>query len=283
MLQVQTIRRLKEALAQHRSSPGTTGFVPTMGALHEGHLALVRRSLAENQVTVASIFVNPTQFNNPEDLARYPRMPERDAGLLEKTGCDILFAPAVAEMYPEGDSMMPEFDLGSLGLVMEGKFRPGHFRGVAQIVMKLFVAVSPDNAYFGKKDFQQLAVIRKLVRDFRLPVEIVGCETVREPDGLAMSSRNMLLTPEQRNLAPRIFEVLRRTKSRAGLIPPGNLAREARLALETIPGFRVEYFEIADPVTLLPLVKWQEERGAVACTAVFAGNVRLIDNMELFS
>lgn len=282
MDQFSTIASFREYLALRRKQGLKVGFVPTMGALHEGHLDLVRRSLRENGVTACSIFVNPTQFNNPDDLANYPRTLAHDVRLLEETGCSVLFTPAVAEMYPEEEGPPVEVEFGLLDKVMEGRFRPGHFRGVVTVVKKFFDITEPDRAYFGKKDYQQLAVIRHMVSRLGLPVEIVPCETVREPDGLAMSSRNMRLTIAERQSAPVICRVLRKVKEKVGKVPVSELKEWAVKKMEETPGLRVEYFEIGDRDTLLPIDRWAHKDRAVAFVAAFLGDVRLIDNLELF-
>jgi len=277
-----TIADTAEYLIFLRKKRVSTGFVPTMGALHEGHLNLVKRSKLENDITVCSIFVNPIQFNNKEDLVKYPRTTSRDLKFLRELKCDVVFMPEASEMYPEGEPLPPAFDFGKLDKVMEGKFRPGHFQGVAIVVKKLFDIVRPTRAYFGKKDFQQLAIIGKMVGMLGLPVEIVPCETFREPDGLAMSSRNMRLTVPERGLAPRIHQVLLRAREMAGTVPVPELQEWTIKTLGENPGFRVEYFEIADKESLMPLATWQNRERAMAFAAVFVGDVRLIDNIELF-
>jgi len=282
MLQFTTIRELKDFIRLQKQKGVSIGFVPTMGALHGGHLSMVRQGKKENDLLVASIFVNPIQFNNPGDLEKYPRTPEKDISLLVCENCDILFCPGSAEMYPPDEPQEPAVDLGHLDKILEGAFRPGHFRGVAIVVKKLLEIVEPDRAYFGKKDYQQLRVIQFMVNTLGLPVAIIPCETVRESDGLAMSSRNMRLPVPARLIAPKIYETLRWVKSEAGTIPPARLAVMARQRLEAIPGFKPEYLEIADAETLLPLESWEKGRKAVALTAVFLGEVRLIDNLELF-
>ncbi|MFH2141646.1 MAG: pantoate--beta-alanine ligase, partial [Bacteroidota bacterium] len=201
-----TIDEIICLLKDYRTKNIKTGMVPTMGALHAGHISLVEKSVSENDITIVSIFVNPIQFNNPKDLKNYPRTLEKDLEMLDKTKCDIIFSPNAKEMYPEKDNI--QFNFGDLGSVMEGKFRPGHFNGVAIIVKKLFDIVKPDSAYFGKKDFQQLAIIKALVKEIKSPVRIVSCKTIREDDGLAMSSRNTLLSQEQRKKAPMIYKIL---------------------------------------------------------------------------
>ena len=270
-------------LNKQREKGLKVGFVPTMGALHDGHLTLVRRSKRENDLTVCSIFVNPIQFNNKGDLAKYPRNLRQDSQLLEESGCDLLFAPETTEMYPEVEQVTLNVDFGVLDKVMEGKFRPGHFKGVAIVVKKLFDIVRPARAYFGKKDFQQLAVISHLVNMLQIPVEIVPCETIREVDGLAMSSRNARLTATERNLAPTIYRILGEVREKAGKKPVGELKAWAIEKIQENPAFRVEYFEIGDKESLMPVESWNDKVRAMAFVALFLGEVRLIDNIELFS
>jgi len=283
MISFTTIIEIRNWLDLQRYNRKTIGFVPTMGALHEGHLTLLKRSKAENDITVCSIFVNPIQFNNREDLLKYPRTLESDARMLEEIECDVLFAPNASEMYPDNEQVTLDIEFGKLDKVMEGKFRPGHFKGVAIVVKRLFDIVMPTCAYFGKKDFQQLAVIQFMVRALKLPVRIIPCSTVREPDGLAMSSRNMRLTIAERNLAPKIYQILSKVKNKVGKIPVSELIEWAIKKIQEDPELRVEYFEIGDKDTLLPLENWDYKERAVAFTAVFLGDVRLIDNIELFS
>lgn len=267
-----------------------TGFVPTMGALHEGHLELIRMAKREGCLAVASIFVNPTQFNDIRDLEKYPRTPEKDAALLLTAQCDALFIPPVEEVYPPGKNLTIELDFNQLDKVMEGEFRPGHFKGMATVVNRLLDIVRPNKLYMGQKDFQQLSIVRDMIRQLELPVELVMCPTVREPDGLAMSSRNVRLTPEMRAAAPIIHQTLQwaKTALKAERLV-SEIEAEALLRLSNA-GLRPEYFEIVDGVTLESL----RPRGAislaesspfdapiVACTAVFAGDVRLIDNLVL--
>ena len=280
---ITSIPEMKRLLRKERKIHSSIGFVPTMGALHDGHLSLIRKSTTENDYTVCSIFVNPVQFNNPADLEKYPRSQREDISLLESAGCDLVLLPEVKEMYPGGTIVSPDVDFGLLDKVLEGKFRPGHFKGVAVAVKRLFDLVEPRKAYFGKKDYQQLLVIRKLVRDLDLPVEIVACPTVREPDGLAMSSRNMRLTIHERKVAPLIYQVLLKVREKAGTLPVRDLANWAIKKISENPEFSVEYFEIVDSETLLTLTNWKPKEKALACTAVYLGDVRLIDNMELFS
>jgi pantoate--beta-alanine ligase len=282
---IQQFTHLKET-SEYLKNQGkkglSIGFVPTMGALHEGHLKLVKQSKQENDLTVCSIFVNPIQFNNPTDLEKYPRTLENDLKMLEDACCDVVFTPEASEMYPAGEIYKLDIDFGSLDKVMEGKFRPGHFEGVAKVVKKLFDIVVPTRAYFGKKDFQQLAVVTSMVKQLALPIEIIPCETVREKDGLAMSSRNTRLTRVERSLAPRIYQVLLEVKTKAGHVPVGELKEWAITSLHESPEFRVEYFEIGHAASLMPLSDWNSKEPAVAFVAVFLGEVRLIDNIELF-
>lgn len=274
---VKTKAELKRLLDACRNRRQSIGLVPTMGALHAGHVSLVRRCAAENDVCVVSVFVNPTQFNDKGDLAAYPRTPEKDAALLEANGCDIVFMPEVEEMYPEPDTR--EFQLGPVAEVMEGAYRPGHFNGVAQIVSKLFYAVEPDRAYFGQKDFQQIAVIRSMVSILGLKLEIVPCPIVREADGLAMSSRNTRLSAEQRQKAVLISKALFESRR---FVTEGSLADARRYVEEAMakePLFRLDYYSIVDGDTLQPVGNWSDSPYIVGCIAVYCGEVRLIDNV----
>lgn len=274
---VKTVVELQSYLKGFREKGSSIGFVPTMGALHQGHLRLVKQAKEQCSVAVVSIFVNPTQFNNPNDLLRYPKDLKKDCDQLEAEGCDVVFAPEVSEVYPEKDERI--FDFGDLGSVMEGKFRPGHFNGVAQVVSRLFEMVRPDKAFFGLKDFQQLAIIREMVSQLNFSLDIIPCETVRETDGLAMSSRNMLLTNQQRKNAPVIAKTLFESCNFAG----GKTVKETIdyvvSQVNEVEGLDVEYFEIADGYTLKPIDKWNESEYIVGCIAVFAGEIRLIDNV----
>ena len=275
---IKSIAVLGNLLSGFRKEGKTIGLVPTMGALHEGHAALVKRCVAENDITVVSVFVNPTQFNNPEDLRLYPRTLDADCALLEKLGVDIVFAPDVEEMYPEPDTRV--FDFGMLDKVMEGRFRPGHFNGVAQIVSKLFYAVGPGRAYFGEKDFQQLAIVREMVKQLQIPVEIVAVPIVREASGLALSSRNMRLTPQQRETASEIFKTL---KMSVEMISKQSVEDTKKFVVDRInnqEGLSVEYFEIVDGNTLQSITDWNDSSYIVGCIAVFCGEVRLIDNIH---
>lgn len=275
---VNSIQELKRYLAEERQHNKQIGFVPTMGALHNGHLSLVKRCVEENDVCVVSIFVNPTQFNDKNDLATYPRTLDKDSALLESVGCDYVFAPTETEMYPEPDTRT--FDFGTVSAVMEGARRPGHFNGVAQIVSKLFYAVEPDNAYFGEKDFQQIAVIRAMVKQLNIPVKINACPILREDDGLALSSRNVRLTPEQRQKAPLIARTLKESTNFAA----GKSVQETiDYVVNTInadPVMRVEYYEIVDGITMESIKDWSDTEYAVGCITVYCGEVRLIDNVR---
>ena len=275
---VSSIKDLKNFLALEREKGKKIGLVPTMGALHAGHISLVKRCVAENDICVVSDFVNPTQFNDKHDLETYPRTLEADCALLEPVGCDYVFAPSVAEMYPEPDTRV--FDLGPVAAVMEGPRRPGHFNGVAQVVSKLFYIVEPDNAYFGEKDFQQIAVIREMVRQLNLPVHIVDCPIQREADGLALSSRNTRLTPEQRQKAPVIARTLKESTT---FVPAKSVQEVIDYVVNTInqvPEMEVEYFEIVDGNTMQPIQNWSDTTYPVGCITVYCGEVRLIDNIK---
>lgn len=273
------IKELRAFLDEQKAAGKAVGFVPTMGALHEGHLSLMRKAKAENDLLAVSIFVNPVQFNNPDDLKKYPRDVEGDKKLLEKVGCDVLFLPAEEEMYPE--PVTKTYDFGALATVMEGVFRPGHFNGVAIVVHKLFDIVQPDSAYFGEKDFQQLAIIKKLVEMEHLPVKIVPCPIVREEDGLALSSRNVRLTPAQRKNAPFIYQMLQEAKRRRKDLCAMPLRQMIINHFDANENFRLEYFEIVDDRNLQPIENWNDSVGTVACIAVWMGEVRLIDNIRI--
>ena len=275
---VNSIKELRLQLDEDKQKGKKVGLVPTMGALHAGHISLVKRCVAENDVCVVSIFVNPTQFNNPNDLLTYPRTLDEDCQLLESSGCTYVFAPSVEEMYPEPDNRV--FDFGTVAQVMEGARRPGHFNGVAQIVSKLFYAVKPDVSYFGEKDFQQIAVIRAMVKQLGIPVEIVDCPIQRESDGLALSSRNTRLTPEQRQKAPVIARTL---KESVTFVPEKSVQQVIDYVVSTlnnVPDMNVEYFEIVDGNTLESITNWSDTTYPVGCITVYCGEVRLIDNVK---
>ena len=254
------------------------GLVPTMGALHTGHLQLVQTALAECGVVIASVFVNPTQFNNADDFRLYPRLPEADADLLAAAGCTALFLPSVAEMYPR--PAVVRFDFGPLETVMEGAHRPGHFSGVGTVVSKLFHQARPHRAYFGQKDWQQVAIIRQLVADLSFDLEIVACPTIREADGLALSSRNRRLTPADRAVAPQLYAALAHAAAqvRRG-VPPARVQGAALAALAREPRIRPEYVSVADAETLQPLTHYAAGQAVVICLAAHLGEVRLIDNV----
>lgn len=268
---------LQEAIAGTGDPNRKTGLVPTMGALHDGHLSLIRTAMKNGDLTVVSIFVNPTQFNNPEDLERYPRDLESDLNMLRSYPVDLVFAPPVEEMYPEKDTRV--FELSPLDTVMEGKFRPDHFNGVAQIVSKLFDAVKPDRAYFGQKDFQQLAIIRRLVSILGLNIEIIGCPIIREEDGLAMSSRNLLLSQEERAAAPLIYKTLLKAKEMKKQHAPESIRDFVTSVINSHPLMKLEYFEIVDGQNLMPVENWRGSQNKIGCIAVHLSNVRLIDNI----
>ncbi|HER08477.1 MAG TPA: pantoate--beta-alanine ligase [Bacteroides sp.] len=276
------VYRTKQDLASHlealRNQGKSVGFVPTMGALHEGHASLITKARSENDALVVSIFVNPTQFDEPSDLENYPRKMESDLRLLQSMKTDIAFTPSVIEMYPEEDTRT--FDLGGLDRVMEGKYRTGHFNGVVQIVSKLFETVRPDRAYFGRKDFQQLVIIQKLVQLMDMDITIVSCPIVREPDGLAMSSRNELLTGEERKTAPLIYITLKIAREKRSTLSPAELKTWVTAQFENQPLMDLEYFEIVNDSDLSPVQSWTGNVGKVGCIAVRLGKVRLIDNMN---
>ena len=268
---------LEQALEPDRVRGLSIGFVPTMGALHQGHLSLVERAARENDRVVVSIFVNPNQFNDPNDLKNYPRTLDADKALLSAVAYDYLFVPSIDEVYPETDTR--KFSFGALETVMEGRYRPGHFNGVAQVVSKLFDMVRPDRAYFGLKDFQQYSIIKNMVSRMDLPVSIVGCDTMREADGLAMSSRNTLLTIEHRAVAPQIYCILQEARVEAGHFTPEEVQMKVKGKISSFKLLNLEYFEIVDELTLLPCTDWSQPGKKVGCIAVYAGSVRLIDNI----
>ena len=275
---VHTIQELRAELDIQRQAGKKIGLVPTMGALHEGHASLVRRAVAENEVVVVSDFVNPTQFNDKNDLLKYPRTLEADCELLEKEGAAYVFAPSVEEMYPEPDTR--QFSYAPLDTVMEGKYRPGHFNGVCQIVSKLFMMVEPDKAYFGEKDFQQLAIIREMVKQMNFPLEIVGCPIVREADGLALSSRNARLSEEQRKQALGISQTLFKSQEHAASHTLEETQKFVEDGIAAAEGLELEYFEIVDGMTLQKVASWEDTDYVVGCITVFCGEVRLIDNIK---
>ncbi len=280
MLLAKNIDTLEKSLAEWKSLGLSIGFVPTMGALHLGHLSLIEQAISENDKVVCSIFVNPTQFNDPKDLENYPNQMEEDLILLNKVGCDLVFTPSKKDMYPKRDKVV-KFNLNGLDHLMEGAHRPGHFDGVCTIVSKLFKLVQPKNAYFGRKDFQQLAIIRQLNNNQKFNINIIGCPIVREEDGLAMSSRNSLLNAEERSIAAEIYRILLRAKAQS----PNSSIEEIKSFVETelkaVSAFSTEYVEIAHELTLEPLSNLKKNEPAILCVAVFLGSVRLIDNILL--
>ncbi len=273
----ESVYSIEQKITALKNSGKVIGFVPTMGALHQGHLSLIEIAGKASDVVVVSIFVNPTQFNNPDDLKRYPRDLQRDIDMLNNSACELLFVPTVKEIYPEPDQRV--FEFGLLDKVMEGKFRPGHFNGVAQVVSRLFDIVKPHKAFFGEKDFQQLAVIREMVRQLNYNIEIVACPIIRETDGLAMSSRNMLLSENKRKKAPIIADSLFESFNFAAA---NDVEKTKKFVIERINAsseLEVEYFEIVDGNTLQSISNWNESDYVVGCIAVFAGEIRLIDNV----
>lgn len=273
-----SIQGLRSFLNQQRSLNKSIGLIPTMGALHEGHISLLNNAKSKNDITVCSVFVNPTQFNNSEDLAKYPRTLEQDCNMLEVAGCSAVFAPSVDEMYPEPPVMT--FNFGTLETVMEGASRPGHFNGVGIVVSKLFNIVQADRAYFGQKDLQQVSVIRQLIADLAFPVKLVVCPTVREVSGLAMSSRNQRLSTQEKNQASNIYQILTAAKDALLNDEEVETVREAAIKKFTeLPEFTLDYIDIVDIKTLLPVSKINTACSTAICVAAFLGPVRLIDNI----
>jgi len=281
MVVVKSVNELKKQVGRLRDEHKSIGFVPTMGALHQGHLQLVLRCVAENDACVVSLFINPTQFNDKNDFNRYPRTLENDIALLASVGCAIVFAPSAEEMYtPSEMETVFDFDFGGLDEVMEGIFRPGHFNGVVQVVSKLFSLVTPDKAYFGEKDFQQLAIIRRMVQVMIFPIEIVGCPIVREKSGLALSSRNALLSEQERTTAAVIYRTLSESKQ---LMHEKTVAETKAWVIDrlnAIDGLKVEYYEIVNGNSLQSITDWSDADYVVGCVTVYCGKVRLIDNIN---
>jgi pantoate--beta-alanine ligase len=271
------IDALKEAIRNQRNLGKNIGFVPTMGALHMGHISLLEQAKKKSDVTVVSIFVNPTQFNKAEDLDKYPRVPEKDIEMLQLNACDFLFMPSVSEVYPVKDER--SFSFGSLETVMEGAFRPGHFNGVAQVVSRLFYIVEPDIAFFGQKDYQQLLIVKELIRQLDFDIEIIECPVYRESDGLAMSSRNTRLSETERKEAPFIYSCLKEAVDKLKFATAENIKTQVEFKFRHNPAFKLEYFEIAEQKSLEP-VSGKIKVPAVACIAAWLGNVRLIDNIK---
>ncbi|MBR5801374.1 MAG: pantoate--beta-alanine ligase [Alistipes sp.] len=271
------VKELQEELAQYQ--PSEIGFVPTMGALHAGHRSLVEKARRECKIVVVSVFVNPTQFNDKTDLKNYPRTPEADLAILEKAGADIVLMPTVEEIYPEPDTR--QFDFGLIDKVMEGATRPGHFNGVAQVVSRLFDIVKPGKAYFGEKDFQQIAVIKAMVKQLGLELEIVECPIIRDIDGLALSSRNLLLTAEHRAAAPEIYATLKQCADKAQQMTPQQLTEWVISEVEKSRLLKVIYFQAVDSLSMQEVASWQESEHIQGCIAVQAGAIRLIDNVKI--
>jgi pantoate--beta-alanine ligase len=278
---ITTINDIQLEVRKLREAGLSIGFVPTMGALHDGHLSLLKRAMDENDITISSIFVNPIQFNNNQDLEKYPRTLDDDLIKLEAAACDIVFTPSAGEMYPD-DVVDISYDFGLLEQLMEGKHRPGHFNGVAVVVKKLFDICIPTRAYFGKKDFQQLTIIKELVKKEAMDIEIIGCPIIREADGLAMSSRNVRLTENERSIAPNIFRTLSQLKKQANVSSPESVLKEATDTLNQYPEIKIEYVQVVDEYTLLPVITWDEAKHIRAFVALFLGEVRLIDNMKIY-
>jgi len=276
-----SVSDLQSYLATERVNKRTLGFIPTMGALHDGHLSLIDHSLAENQLTLCSIFVNPTQFNEASDLEKYPRTPGKDLEKLALTGCEIVFLPTADEIYPDGDKLTTSFDFNGLDIMMEGARRPGHFAGMAQVVKRFLDIVKPDYLYMGQKDYQQQLIVRQMINSFELPIKMRTVKTIRESDGLAMSSRNTLLPKNIREKANIIFETLSEAKRR--IAKKENPATIEQWALNNLTqlNFKPEYFNIVNGQNLQSIKSAKEAALLVACTAVQAGDVRLIDNMIL--
>ena len=277
---INTVKGVQEMITSLRNEGKSIGFVPSMGALHEGHLSLVKQCISDNDICVVSIFVNPTQFNNTEDLVKYPRNLEKDCLYLEKAGVDIVFAPSVEEIYPQPDTR--QFDFDQLDKVMEGEHRPGHFNGVAQVVSRLFDIIKPDMAYFGEKDFQQLAIIREMVKQLELNVQIIPMPIVRETSGLALSSRNERLNAKQRLDAVKISEVLLSLSKNRKKYSVDELQKILVEKINAVESLKVEYFDIVDGYSLQSIRHWSDTKYAVGCIAVFCGDVRLIDNVTYY-
>ena len=280
MKKFHSIVELQNELFDARKQGKSVGLVPTMGALHDGHASLVKRSVKDNDVTVVSVFVNPTQFNDKNDLKNYPRTLDSDCALLESCGADYVFAPSVEEMYPIPDTR--QFEFPPVSTVMEGKHRPGHFNGVCQVVSRLFYITRPDRAYFGEKDWQQIAVVKAMVRSLHLDVEIVECEIVRESDGLAMSSRNTLLADNERAIAPRIYATLKESIKYAKTHSLTETHDYVVSNINSVDGLDVEYFSIVDGNTLQDVSAWEDSDYIVGCITVFCGAtpIRLIDHIK---
>ena len=274
-----TIIDINRYLAEARKQGERIGFVPTMGALHEGHISLLRQSKIQTDISVCSIFVNPKQFNDKTDLLKYPRTPEKDCAMLEKNGCDVVFIPSEKEIYPETETRI--FDFGRLDKVLEGEHRPGHFKGVALVVSRLFEIVKPDKAFFGLKDYQQVLIIKKLVEQLKMEIEIVACPILREADGLAMSSRNMLLSAEERKAASLIPKIMNEAKKFATNMPLPELKTKLFAEIKNEPLLKPDYIEFCDADTLDSVNELSENKKIICLAAIFSGKIRLIDNVLL--
>lgn len=275
---VSTINALQQEVLKQKKVHRSVGFVPTMGALHAGHLSLLRRARSQTDFSLVSIFVNPKQFNDSEDLKRYPRPLDKDLAKLEEAGCDMVFTPAEKEVYPKDFNL--DYPLGYLDQIMEGKQRKGHFRGVVTVVHRLFEIVQPEKAFFGEKDYQQLIIIQKMVKDLHLPVTIVPCPIIREPDGLAMSSRNSLLSAEQKQHAPLIYKTLKEALHLKESYTIEQLKHWVSEAISSDPQLKLEYFELVDSTDLKTVLSWHEKKAIIGCIAAWAGKIRLIDNLK---
>lgn len=276
---VTTKKELISFVNDFRKEGKTIGLVPTMGALHEGHLSLVKECKENTDVAVVSIFVNPTQFNDPEDLKRYPRTPEKDISLLNTVNCDLVFLPAVEEIYPEKDTR--KFNFGYIESIMEGARRPGHFNGVGQVVSRLFDIVTPDKAFFGMKDFQQIAIIKSMVQQLNYKIDIISCPIIREASGLALSSRNMLLNEDHKKNAPHIYTTLKKARNLVAQMSVDDLKKWITEQIDSNPYLKTEYVEIVDNTTLQIAKNWDGKNNKVVCVAIHAGKIRLIDNIVL--
>lgn len=272
----QQISEIKTYISSQKQQHKTIGFVPTMGALHQGHISLINESKKVCDITVCSIFVNPTQFNNANDLTRYPRTPEVDRQLLEQAGCDVLYMPDVKDIYPTKDTR--QFNFGYIDTILEAEHRPGHYNGVGQVVSILLAGIEPNKAFFGSKDYQQVMIVRTLVKQLKLPVEIISCPILREDDGLAMSSRNMLLTPEERKIASLVPKMMEGARDIAKQIGVSAAKLYILNEVAQVPLMKLDYYEVCDTETLEPLTALKPNQQAISLIAVFVGNIRLIDN-----
>jgi pantoate--beta-alanine ligase len=281
MLLFKRVADLQKYIKSLKTKGLSVGFAPTMGALHAGHTSLVQRAKASCDVAVVSIFINPTQFNDPKDLVKYPRTPELDLDLLSEAGCDVVFMPDVSEVYPNGNTPSVKYDFGKLERILEGEFRPGHFDGMAQVVSRLLDIVQPSHLFMGQKDFQQLAIVARMLELQKSKIELISCSIVREKDGLAMSSRNVRLTETDRPLAVLIHQTLEEAAEKVEDYTPADIARICSTKLKLEPRFKLEYFDVVDGRTLLPIRIFEDTDYAVALTAVWVGDVRLIDNIIL--